>query len=163
MSFQGEITQARGKLGDVIVARLAPGCDLKKSIEQVAEKAGIKYGLILGGAGSLSEVVLRNPKGFPDALPISDKFRVFVKKKEAMEMLSLAGNIAQHNGNIFIHGHIAISSGEEDGLAYGGHLDYGCTIYTTAEIAIAALDGVKMLRLHNEETKNHELCPVEEE
>jgi len=160
MNLQGA-TMASGSLGRVIVVRLPMGCDLLRSLEELAEGHGIKSGVILSGAASLSRAVLRNLKVFPDSFPITDQVRVFTLKEEPMEVLSLSGNIAEKEGKVFVHGHITISSGEQDGLAYGGHLVEGCIVYSTAEIIIAELRGIQLLRLHNEQTKSHELSPVQ--
>jgi predicted DNA-binding protein with PD1-like motif len=148
---------AKGGLGAVWVARLPPGADILASLVQIAEKENIAAGLIISGAGSLSQVTLRNVRLFPDKLPIVDRNRIYTPKKEPMEMLALSGNIARKDGKVFIHGHITVSSGLSDGMAYGGHLIEGCIVLTTAEVAIAAVTGIQMKRNIDPETQVPEL------
>lgn len=155
--MKGDIRRATGKLGKVIVARLAPDCDLMESLEQIARDEHIRAGVILSGAASLKQAVLRNVKRFPDEFPITDEIRIRCKRNEPMELLSLSGNISVRDGEVFIHGHITVSSGKEDGLAYGGHLTKGSVIFSTGEIVIAEIQGVVMERLPDVETKNIEL------
>ena len=160
MGFQGAVTKAEGRLGKIIAFRLAPGCDVKKSLEQVAGEAGIKAGVILSAVASLRKASFRNPNGFYKTPPLTDELRTFTAKEEAMEMLALSGNIGEKDGKPFVHAHITISMGKEDGKVYGGHLEEGCIIYTTGEIMIAELEGLAMPRVFNDETKVMELCPT---
>ncbi|HHV78556.1 MAG TPA: DNA-binding protein [Firmicutes bacterium] len=146
-----------GRLGEVIVARLAPGSDVYNSIRMIVEQHGIRSGLILGGAASLRKAVLRNLARFPN-FPITDADRQFVKiEGSPLEMLSLNGNISTFEGRVWVHAHICVSSGAENGRSYGGHLVEGCEVLSTAEIAIARLDGIELLRLKDPETQGLEL------
>lgn len=155
--MKGDIRKATGRLGKVVVARLAPGCDLMESLEEIAREENIKAGVILSGAASLRQAALRNVGRFPKEFPITDEIRVLSKRNEPMELLSIAGNISVRDGEVFIHGHITISSGEENGQAYGGHLTKGNIIFSTGEIMIAEIDDIAMERLPDPETKNIEL------
>jgi len=146
-----------GRLGQVIVARLAPGSDLLESIEEIARREGIRSGVILSGAASLSQATLRNVRHLPKELPITDEDRVFVRKEGALELLAISGNISEQNGGISIHAHITISSGEEDGLAYGGHLIKGCTIFSLGELIIGEIEGVRLVRKYDEPTRGPQL------
>jgi predicted DNA-binding protein with PD1-like motif len=56
--------------------------------------------------------------------------------EEYFEMVSLTGTLSVHGSHL----HISLSDGE--GRTIGGHLSPGCTVYTTAEIVIAAFDDV---------------------
>lgn len=161
MNFEKPITKAKGEMGEVIVARLSPKSDLKESIKKIAEDEGISSGLILGGAASLRRAVLRLPKVVVQTPPITDEHRVLVEKEEAMELASIMGNIAEIDGELFIHAHLTVAVGNEGGQVYGGHMEEGCLIYTTGEIAIARLKGIQLPRLYDEETKNKEMCPKE--
>jgi len=152
-----KIRMATGGLGKAVVARLGPDCDLLKSIEEVAESENIRSGIILSGAGSLSQVTLRNVRLFPDEFPIMDRDRVFIPKKEPLELLSLSGNIARKDDGIFVHCHITISSGLDDGQAYGGHLIEGCLVFSTCEIIVVEITGLTMRRNIDTETRVTEL------
>ena len=148
-----------GRLGKVVVMRLAPGCDLKKSLEEIARSEKIQSGVILSGAGSLSQVTLRNVRLFPDEFPIMDRNRIFTPKKEPLELLSLSGNISREEEKIQVHCHITISSGLEDGRAYGGHLIEGCVVFSTCEVILAEVTGLEMKRNIDPDTRVLELYP----
>lgn len=146
-----------GGLGKVVVMRLGPGCDLKESLEEVAKKESIQSGVILSGAGSLGQVTLRNVRLFPDEFPIMDRNRIFTPKKEPLELLSLSGNISKQDDEVRIHCHVTVSSGLEDGRAYGGHLIEGCMVFSTCEVIIAEITGLRMKRNTDPETRVLEL------
>ena len=157
MSESEKIRIGKGTLGKVVAFRLGPGCDLMKSIEEIAKKENIQSGLILSGAGSLSQVTLRNVRLFPDEFPVMDRNRIYTPKKEPLELLSLTGNIARKAGEVSIHCHITISSGFDDGRAYGGHLIEGCLIFSYCEVIIAEITGLELKRDIDSETRGPEL------
>lgn len=143
MSHLAGIRLASGSLGRIIAVHLDPGLDLLAAIRAVVTDQGITSGIILSGAGSLKKAVLRNVRTFPDQFPITDANRIYVPKDEPMELLSLTGNIARRDdGTVVVHGHMVISSGLQDGLAYGGHLVEGTIIFTTMELVLAETSGV---------------------
>jgi predicted DNA-binding protein with PD1-like motif len=151
------ITKCTGSLSRVVAARLAPGCDLAESIETIAEEENITSGVILSGAASLRKAVLRNLGSFPGKFPITDDVRVFATRADPMELLAISGNISTRDGQLHLHCHVVVSSGEEDGRAYGGHLMKGTEIFSTGEILIAEITGCRMIRLEDPETKGSEL------
>ena len=102
----------------MIVSRMMPGDDLKKSLEDLVYLGELRSGIIICMVGSLNDAVLRMSNG-------NNK-----KFSGLFEIVSGVGTISV-NG---IHVHIAIS--DSDGIVYGGHLLKGCKIHTTAEIAI---------------------------
>jgi len=157
MSELEKVRIGKGALGKVVAFRLGPGCDLMKSIEEIAKKENIQSGLVLSGAGSLSQVTLRNVRLFPDEFPVMDRNRIYTPKKEPLELLSLSGNISKRDGEIHVHCHITISSGLDDGRAYGGHLVEGCLILSYCEIIIAEITGLEMKRDIDPETRGPEL------
>lgn len=156
-----KIRTAVGSLSRVIAMRLAPGCDIMKSIAQVANQHGIKSGAILSGAASLRKTVLRNPRSYPESFPITDKVRVFTDIDGPLELLSLSGNIStKDDGEMVVHAHAAVSSGKPDGVAYGGHLVEGSIVYSTAEIILAEVEGCEFKRVMDPETRAAEFSPV---
>lgn len=157
MSESEKIRIGKGTLGKVVAFRLGPGCDLMKSIEEIAKKENIQSGLVLSGAGSLSQVTLRNVRLFPDEFPVMDRNRIYTPKKEPLELLSLSGNISKRDGEIHVHCHITISSGLDDSRAYGGHLIEGCLIFSYCEVIIAEITGLEMKRDIDPETRGPEL------
>lgn len=157
MSELPKIRMGKGKLGRVLVMRLAPGCDLLKSLKEIAEKEDLQSGVVLSGVASLSQATLRNVRLFPEEFPIADRHRIYSPKKEPLELLSLSGNIGRKDGEVHIHCHITVSSGLEDGRAYGGHLIEGCVIFSTGEVVIAEIAGIQMKRNTDPETHAPEL------
>lgn len=105
----------------VYAFRLKPGEDLKKSIQQFAEKQKITAGWISTGVGSLTHYNIR-----------------FANQAEAssgqghFEIVSLTGTVSI-NGS-----HLHLSVSDTTGRTIGGHLADGNLVYTTAEIVITA-------------------------
>ena len=155
-----KIAMASGRLGRILVIRLAPGSDLLQSLEEIARKEEIISGIILGGAASLRRVVLRNVRGYPKAFPITNENRIFTPLEGPLELLSISGNISlREDGQLFVHAHITVSLGCPEGTAYGGHLVAGAIIYSTGELVLAETEGVELRRFLNDETKVYELVP----
>ncbi len=159
MSELQKIRVGKGELGRVLAARLAPGCDLLKSLQEIAERENLQSGVVLSGVASLRQVTLRNVRLFPDEFPIADRQRIYTPKKEPLELLSLSGNISRRDGEVHIHCHITVSSGLDDGRTYGGHLIEGCVILSTGEVIVAEITGIAMKRNIDPETHALELCP----
>ena len=157
MSEETSMRIGSGSLGRVLVMRLGPGADLYKSLQELARRENIKAGVILSGAASLRQAVLRNVKSVPKEFPITDANRLYVAKEEPMELLALSGNFSQRDGEIHVHAHVTISTGAEDGRAYGGHLVEGNIVMSLAEIVVAEIVGLPMVRHIDPETKAPEL------
>ncbi len=101
------------------VIRLQPGADLRKSIQEFADKRKIKAAWIVTCAGSLTDYHIR----FANQQDGS-------KGSGHFEIVSLSGTVSG-NGS---HLHLSIS--DSSGHTIGGHLLEGCTVYTTAEIVM---------------------------
>jgi predicted DNA-binding protein with PD1-like motif len=141
------IRVGEGALGRVVALHMDPGTDLLKGLQATIESQGLRSAVILSGAGSLRQAVLRNVGSIPGRFPVTDANRVFVAKDEAMELLSLTGNVAlRDDGRVVVHGHMVISSGREHGLAYGGHLVEGTIVFSTVEIILAEITGMSLTR-----------------
>jgi predicted DNA-binding protein with PD1-like motif len=107
--------------------RLTPGQDLKRELQTVAQ--GLEAAVILTGLGSFSQAVLRfaaAEQGVTLAGPL--------------ELIALSGTLSR--GGMHLHGAVADAQGQ----VYGGHLLPGCIVRTTAEIAIAPLPQLRLLR-----------------
>ncbi|MDZ8187240.1 MAG: DNA-binding protein [Nostoc sp. ChiSLP02] len=124
----------------IFAIRLKPQNDLKKSLKNFVEQEDIKAGFILTAVGSLEEARIRFANQAISTV-LSEKF----------EIIALNGTIATTG----VHLHIAISDGE--GKTIGGHLDYGCIIYTTAEIVIGASEEFIFNRTFDRQTGYQEL------
>lgn len=155
------IRYASGSIGRVVVGRFAPGTELLGGIARLVEQAGITGGVILGGAASLESVRLRNVQTPPVSWPITDANRVYLDLEGPLEMLSIAGNISRReDGGLHLHAHVVVSTGAgTPGACYGGHLVEGARVLSTAEVAIAEVTGVSLMRRMDPETRTLELYP----
>jgi hypothetical protein len=151
------VAAGAGRLGRVIVARPAPGADLLAAIEDLVRREQVQAGVLLCGVGFLSRVAFRNVKHVPD-LPIRDEDRVVVRREGPFELLSTSGSVAMRGAEPSVHAHISVSSGEEAGVAYGGHLIEGCIVYHLAELVIAELEDVSLAREYDPETRSEQLA-----
>jgi predicted DNA-binding protein with PD1-like motif len=52
--------------------------------------------------------------------PETKKYRTSVDLKQQLELLSLIGDVAQHDGRPIVHAHVVV--GRSDGTTAGGHL-----------------------------------------
>jgi predicted DNA-binding protein with PD1-like motif len=120
--------------------RLRPGQDLRVELERFAKAKGLRAGLILTAVGSLRKASLRLANQ-SDATSYDDKF----------EIVSLVGTLSPDGAHL----HLSVSDGA--GKTIGGHLVEGCTIYTTAEIVIGELKGLRFTREQDAQTGYKEL------
>ena len=110
--------------------RLAPNEDLRESLEKYVAQQDLGAAAVVTCVGSLTSATLR----------MADE-NITRTLEGPFEIVSLTGTLST-NG---CHCHIAIS--DREGQVMGGHLAYGCRIYTTAELVIARLEGVVFKRL----------------
>lgn len=147
-----------GRGSRIFVARLKPGSDLFKSLQDIASKEGIEAGVILSGVGLLGEAQLRNCRSLPEEFPITDANRTFLSFKRPLEILSISGNISKVEGKPFAHAHLCLSYVEGKTITVvGGHLLGGCIVYGFAEIVVMKLDDIEMEKRFDEETKTLQL------
>jgi uncharacterized protein len=127
--------------------RLRPNQDLKQELDRFAHDNAIEAACILACVGSLRRAVIR----FADQ-PEGSVYQAGPDRKEPrFEIVSLTGTLSRHGS----HYHIAIS--DPQGKTLGGHLMDGCLIYTTAEVVVGVLPGVRFLREQDDETGYPEL------
>ena len=110
---------------DVRVLRLAPGDDLRKSLESQHVPAGC----IVSAVGSFSRAVLR--------YAAADKG---VGIDGPTELVSLSGTLGK--GGAHLHAVVSDANGD----VKGGHVMPGCIVRTTAEVVIAVLPGWEFRR-----------------
>lgn len=103
--------------------RLAPGQDLRRALEAAVAAHGCTAAFVLSGVGSLSAATLRFAGAAEAAALPGD-----------VEILTLAGSLG---GPGVSHLHASIAAA--DGTVRGGHVGYGCTVRTTAEVLLALL------------------------
>ena len=123
-----------------IALRLQPGLDVRQHLEDWAKKESIRAAVILGAVGSLSNVCLRFA-GQESHTELAGKH----------EILTLSGMLSEAG----VHLHASVSDAE--GKCTGGHVVYGCEVYTTLEVAIALLPSVQFHRTFDPATGFKEL------
>jgi len=104
--------------------RLRPGEDLRRSVEAAVAQAGVSAAFVLSGIGSLRPACIRLA-GAAEATVIDAD----------LELLTLAGSVSADGA------HLHLSVADAMGRVTGGHLAYGCTVRTTAELLLALLPG----------------------
>ncbi|MGD1942577.1 MAG: PPC domain-containing DNA-binding protein [Leptolyngbyaceae cyanobacterium] len=120
--------------------RLTPGADLKVSLQTLTQQHQLAAACILTAVGSLTVAHLRFA-GQSTTTVLQERF----------EIVSLVGTLSVEG----VHLHLAIANAQ--GQLWGGHLMPGCLIYTTAEIVVGALPGLRFQRLADEQTGYREL------
>jgi uncharacterized protein len=132
-----------GILLNMIVKRLIPGQDLKRSLEEIRDENGLKSGVIICMVGSLDNAVLR----------MADETKKLIKGP--LEIVSATGTIAT-NG---VHVHMAVADAE--GKLTGGHLIHGSLVQTTIELCILSPEMV-FERVSDPETGYNELVILDD-
>ncbi|MGH9748006.1 MAG: PPC domain-containing DNA-binding protein [Candidatus Acidiferrales bacterium] len=111
------------------VVRLRPGDDLLGSIRAYVNQNHIQAAVLLSSVGSLTQASIRYANQ-PEAHIHTGHF----------EIVSITGTVEEGGEHI----HLSISTGQ--GTMIGGHLMTGCKIYTTSEVTLAELVGVRFAR-----------------
>ena len=133
------IVNLRGSV-ETLALRLLPGSDVRRELESVANKEKISAGVIIGAVGSLSKVCLRLA---------NDNTHTELEGKH--EILTLSGTIGEDG----VHLHITVANSQ--GECKGGHVVYGCQVYTTLELVMALIPEVRFKRVFDEATGYKEL------
>ena len=120
--------------------RLKPGQDLRLELEAFAASRHMQAGLVITCVGSLAQAALRMADA-ESSTRLQGKF----------EIVSLVGTFGPDGPHL----HISIS--DSQGRMYGGHLQHGSLIYTTAEIVLGELKDVTFRRRHDPDTGYDEL------
>lgn len=119
--------------------RLSPGTDLREALEAVVAQGQV-CGFVVCGIGSLVDAKLR-----------------FAAQQEATtvpgpsEIVSLSGSLSTDGA------HLHMSVATPDGAVVGGHMVYGNTVRTTAEVLIVFLPEWQLTREHDPSTGCKEL------
>lgn len=107
---------------ETLPIRLLPGQDLRRALEAAVAERGGRAAFVLSGIGSLAPVLLRFA-GATELTTIAGD----------TEILTLSGSIARNASHL----HASVSNAQ--GVITGGHVAYGCTVRTTAEVLLALL------------------------
>ncbi len=109
--------------------RLTPGQDLRRALECIVFAEGFSAAFVVAGIGSLERAHLRRA-GAEEVDVLEGK----------LELLTLSGSIAANGAHL--HAAVATASG----AVVGGHLAYGCTVRTTAEVLLGLLPDWSFMR-----------------
>jgi predicted DNA-binding protein with PD1-like motif len=109
--------------------RLRPGQDLRRELERFAKEQKLRAGLVLTAVGSLTKASLRLADQ-SEATQFEGKF----------EIVSLVGTLSPDGP------HLHVSLSDKTGRTIGGHLVEGCTVYTTVELVLGEVEGVRFTR-----------------
>lgn len=154
------MSAAQGRLGRVVVIRLAPGDDLFDGMQAACERYGIRCGVVISAIGSLACV------RYCDVEPLPDKkcgygYGRVLALDETIELTGASGVICHDaEGHINLHVHICMS--DKNGRAYGGHLVQGTRVLMTSDIVLGEIEGVDMLREYDPEMEVFLLHPQQE-
>lgn len=123
-----------------LALRLNPSVDIRRELEILAQKEQLTAGVILGAVGSLSKTCLRFA-GNDAPTELAGKH----------EILTLSGMISADG----VHLHMSV--GNSQGSCVGGHVSYGCEVYTTLELVIGLMPELSFQRVFDEITGFKEL------
>lgn len=143
------IATAQGNFKRVIALRMSPGEDLLLGIQKVCDDYNIQNGVIVSGMGSLDGAQFFNP------VPLKDKkagygYSEATILRGPIELVGMSGMIGHGaDGEILLHVHYSLS--DQHGTGHGGHVIEGNKILMTADIVIAEMEGVDLLRAYDEE------------
>ena len=134
--------QATGSAGRIHVLRLQPGEDVRTTLRDWANANNIEAAAITSAVGSLTHAHIRYANRADGIMTTAD-----------LEVLFLSGTLS-------IHGmHLHLSVADRDGKMLGGHMLDGCIVRTTLELTVQLIDGLRMLRVKDEQSGYDELSP----
>lgn len=125
---------------ELLSVRLAPGADLRRALEQALADSAQEAAFVVAGIGSLHEASVRYA-GAAQAVMLPGPW----------EILSLSGSLSVSGAHL----HVTLS--DASGSVCGGHLGYGSTVRTTAEVLIALLPDWTLTRAPDAATGFDEL------
>jgi predicted DNA-binding protein with PD1-like motif len=127
-----------------VALRLEPGDDIRRTLQERLASSGCQAGYVLQGVGSLAGARLRWA-GIAEPTELAGDF----------EILTLAGSLSVDGAHL----HMSISN--STGQVLGGHVAFGCTVRTTAEIVIGLLPAYRFNREIDPATGFEELTVTE--
>lgn len=127
--------------GRVLMGRLSHGADLLAEITGICRGEGIRMGRVEAiGAVTGARLGFYNQK---------ERRYEYFTTDEPLEIVKLAGNISEKDGEPMVHAHVVLA--DDNGDAFGGHLAEG-TIVFACECIIEVFDGPTLKRGQDEET-----------
>lgn len=107
---------------EALPLRLSRDTDLRRALEAAVAARVSRAAFVISGIGSLRHARLRLA-GMPEPDILDGD----------LEILTLAGTISQDGSHL----HMSVANAE--GRVLGGHVAYGCTVRTTAELLVLLL------------------------
>ena len=123
------VIPVKGEFEQIIILRFKYNSDLLQGLEEMADEHGIRNGVILSGIGSMRNYHIHyvSNNEFPSK-------NIYVKDRDApSDLVSINGYIIDGR----VHAHVTLAN--EEG-AFGGHLEYGTTVFTFAIVTIGILE-----------------------
>lgn len=102
--------------------RITPDMDLRRALESAVAARFCRAAFVIAGIGSLCHARLR----------LASKTEVDALDGD-LEILTLAGTVSSDGSHL----HMSVANAE--GRVLGGHVAYGCTVRTTAEVLLVLL------------------------
>ena len=136
----GKIKMEYRRFKDKYVVRLQKGEELIESILKLAREEGISLGRV-SGLAAVDKVEI-------SLYAVETKEYLIKELTGDMEIVSLEGNIAEKDGQAYLHLHGSVA--HEENRVYGGHMHLA-RVSVTAELIVDVIDG-KVDRQFDEET-----------
>ena len=132
----------RGRMDRIVMGKLKIEIDLLEGIQELAQKEGIRTGVILSAIGALKKATFRNLKILPPDLKVDRHHRLYLELEQPMEIVSLTGWIATNeDGALEVHAHFSASTVMEDRIVtLGGHLIPGTLTSVKVVIVIGVIE-----------------------
>lgn len=136
MRVEGFVAEGFGR---VLVIRLDPGDLLLEGVAELAARHGFRNAVVVSGIGTLDRCYLHavTTTGYPP------REARLAWEGVPLELLSLSGVIA--DGKPHLHAVVSDAKG-----AYGGHVEEGCRVLYLAEVVVAELKGLELVRERDE-------------
>ena len=125
----------------IVMGRLSFGCDLLAELTNVCVERNVELGRVEAiGAVQKARVGFYNQ---------DSRTYEFLCLDCQLEITHLIGNVSMKDGKPFVHAHVTLS--DEKGVAYGGHLAEGTSVFS-CEFILEIFDGPRFQRSPDEET-----------
>lgn len=149
-------TDACGKAGKTIAARLLPGTDLIEGIEAVCINNNVRHAYVsCFGSFSKTGYMYLVPK--PEA-KVGAGYGAVIEVDGPIEFLNGTGVVCQNSGKYDTHFHATMC--DETGKVFGGHIVKGYTpTLTTVDLVVIEIEDIEMLRVSDEETALTQFLP----
>jgi uncharacterized protein len=132
-----DVYSMNGKFERILVLRCKYQSDLLTDLESIIKQQNIRNAVILSGIGSVCNYHVHSVSN-----------RTFPSKNIHINDTTASADIVSMNGYVIdgrIHAHITLSNADK---AFGGHLEYGTTVFTFAIVTIGVFqDGIDLHRV----------------